>query len=913
LASAPRGLADLLARELVAFGAADARERSTGVSFSGSLAVAYRTCLWSRVANRVFLELGRFDVADAEAFYRAVRSIDWSQHLGPEATLACDFSGHHPSITHTHFGALKLKDAIVDSMRESHAWRPSVELDRPSVRVHAHANGTQVTVSLDLAGESLHRRGYRGAAGEAPLKENVAAGVLMRSGWPELAAQGVPFLDPMCGSGTFVIEAALIAADRAPGLDREYFGFLGWAGHDAELWRQVLDDARSRARAGLSDALSRGLRGALRGQDRDPTAVRNARGNADRAGMRDLVGFDVRSLKDAAPVPRTSPHDGGEHDAVEGAAQVDDGFADAEQPDEPAHDAAGDVSRVGAGFTASSAPGDPEQSDDDAPPSGAARIWAEAAARKGFAGAARAQESFATREPNRAAGVGAGDLAPAAESAGTSGADHAGGDLVRVAPGAGEDAAPVSRGAEAAGLVCTNPPYGVRLEDRETAKAVHRELGEVLRERFQGWNAAVLTGSPEFGLELGIRAHRTHTVWNGAIECRLLRMKIDTGSAREPGRLGKGEVVDLRNTPGAQMFANRLAKNLKKQQPWADRSGIFCYRLYDADMPEYAFAIDVYRTLAEASSADAAGPRAPTRGSLAPTPAGASSAAPVHRSTSQSSAAGAETLTWLYVQEYAAPSEIELEAVRRRRGEALSTLADVTGVDPDRIRIRTRRKTKRGDQYSKVQDRSDYHVVLEDGLKFLVNFDDYLDTGLFLDHRKTRARLRAAAAGKRFLNLFAYTCTASVYAAAGGAASTTSVDMSNTYLNWAQRNFELNGLGPDRNGLVQADCRVWLEDTAARSRERYDLVFIDPPTFSNSKRMEGVLDVDRDHPILIDGCARLLAPGGLIVFSTNSQRFRLDESMTRRYDVVDISTKTLPHDFERNPRIHRCFEVRAKA
>jgi 23S rRNA (guanine2445-N2)-methyltransferase / 23S rRNA (guanine2069-N7)-methyltransferase len=250
--------------------------------------------------------------------------------------------------------------------------------------------------------------------------------------------------------------------------------------------------------------------------------------------------------------------------------------------------------------------------------------------------------------------------------------------------------------------------------------------------------------------------------------------------------------------------------------------------------------------------------------------------------------------------------------VRRRRGEALSTLSDVTGVDPDRVRIRTRRKTKGGEQYTKVQDRSDYHVILEDGLRFLVNFDDYLDTGLFLDHRMTRARLRAAASGKRFLNLFAYTCTATVYAAAGGAASTTSVDMSNTYLNWAQRNFELNGLSPERNALVQADCRMWLQDDA-RNRERYDLIFIDPPTFSNSKRMEGVLDVERDHPALIDGCVRLLAPGGLVVFSTNSQRFKLDESLTHRYDVVDISTKTLPKDFERNPRIHRCFEVKARA
>lgn len=726
LASAPRGLADLLARELTALGATDARERSTGVTFSGDLSVAYRACLWSRVANRVFLELGRFEVADAEGFYRAAREIDWTAHLGPQATLACDFSGHHPAITHTHFGALKLKDAIVDSVRAERAWRPSVELEQPSVRVHAHAHGNNITVSLDLSGESLHRRGYRGAAGEAPLKENVAAGVLLRSGWPELAAaQGAEFLDPMCGSGTFVIEAALIAADRAPGLDRKYFGFLGWAGHDVDAWESLYEEARQRARVGAEAAVARGLEGAIRGQDRDFVAVRNARGNAERAGVQRLVGFEVRPLAEAKP-----------------------------------------------------------------------------------------------------------------------------------------------RGA-ATGLVCTNPPYGIRLEDRDTARAVHRELGAVLRERFQGWNAAVLTGAPELGLELGIRAHRTHTVWNGAIECRLLRMKVETGSAREPGRLGKGD-TNLRETAGAQMFANRLAKNLKKQQGWAERGGISCYRLYDADMPEYAFAIDMYRTVGEGDEAQ-----------------------------------------WLYVQEYAAPAEIELEAVRKRRGEALSTLSDVTGVDPDHVRVRTRRKNKRGEQYSKVQERAAYHVVVEDGLKFLVNFDDYLDTGLFLDHRTTRGRLRAAASGKRFLNLFAYTCTASVYAAAGGAVSTTSVDMSNTYLNWAQRNFELNGMGPERNGLIQADCRQWLQDVG-RGQERYDLIFIDPPTFSNSKRMEGVFDVERDHPEFIEGCVRLLAPGGLIVFSTNSQRFRLDESLTQRYDVRDISGKTLPKDFERNPRIHKCFEIRLK-
>ena len=758
MASSPRGLADLLARELVTFGAVGAKERSTGVAFSGDLRVAYRACLESRIANRVFLELGRFEVADAEAFYRAARGIDWSAHLAPGATLACDFSGRHPLINHTHFGALKLKDAIVDSLRDSTGSRPDIALDRPSVRVHAHANDAVITVSLDLSGESLHRRGYRGAAGEAPLKENVAAGMLMRCGWGEMAAAGAQFLDPMCGSGTLAIEAAMIAADIAPGLGRDYYGFLGWRGHDPQAWREVLDAAEARARtrgagsprsesvlpespwaraaarksaelaasaSGSTQSESTGTVPVIRGSDRDRAVIRVAQANADRAGVGRMVQFEVRALADAAP------------------------------------------------------------------------------------------------------------------------------------------ATPPVRG-----LLCVNPPYGVRLEDHDIALATHRELGKVLRERFQGWIAGVLIGSPELGMELGIRAYRTHALWNGALECRLLRLKIDAQSEREPGRFSKPD-ASLKDSPGAQMFGNRLAKNLKHLRSWVTQSDITCYRVYDADMPEYAFAIDIYRTLDPEQ-------------------------------------------TWLYVQEYAAPAEIELDAVRRRRNEALSVMPDVTGVPEERINVRTRRRNKRGEQYKKVDEQANFHYIIEGGLKFRVNFEDYLDTGLFLDHRITRSRLREAANGKRFLNLFAYTGTATVYAAAGGAASTTTVDMSRTYLDWAQRNLSLNGFHGSKHELVQADCRQWLEEASAANAQRYDLIFLDPPTFSNSKRMEGVLDIERDHGALIDACGRLLAPGGLLVFSTNAQKFKLDDAVMARYNVRDISGPTLPRDFERNPRIHRCFEIRAK-
>jgi 23S rRNA (guanine2445-N2)-methyltransferase / 23S rRNA (guanine2069-N7)-methyltransferase len=353
-------------------------------------------------------------------------------------------------------------------------------------------------------------------------------------------------------------------------------------------------------------------------------------------------------------------------------------------------------------------------------------------------------------------------------------------------------------------------------------------------------------------------------VWNGALECRLLRLRVDADSIREPGRLARPD-THTRESPGARMFANRLGKNLKRLRGWAEKTGVSCYRLYDADMPEYAFAIDIYRTIDP--------PQA-----------------------------------WLYVQEYAAPAEIELEAARRRRREALSVLPEVTGVPPERIRVRTRRRTKRGEQYDKLDEQANFHVVEEGGRRFRVNFDDYLDTGLFLDHRLTRTRLRDAAAGKRFLNLFAYTATATVYAAAGGAVSSTSVDLSRTYLDWARHNLTLNGVTEGRHVLVQADCREWLQH-ATRGRERYDLIFLDPPTFSNSKRMAGVLDIERDHPALIDACARLLAPDGLLLFSTNAQRFKLDPSLSARYRLTDISAATLPRDFERNPRIHRCFEL----
>jgi 23S rRNA (guanine2445-N2)-methyltransferase / 23S rRNA (guanine2069-N7)-methyltransferase len=368
---------------------------------------------------------------------------------------------------------------------------------------------------------------------------------------------------------------------------------------------------------------------------------------------------------------------------------------------------------------------------------------------------------------------------------------------------------------------------------------------------------------------LRLRAYRTHTFFNGPIECRLLRFHLDVSAVEpDPEQVRAARLETARARPGATMFGNRLRKNLERLEKWARRNDIACYRVYDADMPEYAFAVDVY----------------------------------------------GNDQRWIYVQEYAAPDTVAQEAARARRDEALSVIPQILGVPPERMQLRVRRRQKAGEQYEKVDSEAEFHVVREGRYRFLVNFSDYLDTGLFLDHRLTRARLGdMCAGGRRFLNLFAYTATATVHAVGGGAGSSTTVDMSRTYLDWAVRNMDLNGLRGPAHEFVQADCLTWLEAQSQSLRPPlYDVIFIDPPTHSRSKRMQREFDVQRDHGWLLATAARLLAPGGTLVFSNNFQKFRLDPALERDFAVEDITRATIPEDFARNSRIHVCFLLRAR-
>ena len=290
-ATAAKGLEPLVAEELRALGAAEVKEARGGASFEGSPALAYRACLWLRTANRVLMPVAKFPVADAEQLYTGIHKMPWEQDVSPDGTLAVDFNGTSPTITNTQFGAQKVKDAIVDRFRTKTGRRPSVDRARPDLLVNCHLHRDLMTVSIDLSGDSLHMRGYREASVAAPLKENLAAALLLKCGWPEIARQGGSFVDPLCGSGTLVIEAAMMAAEVAPGLLRDYWGFMGWLRHDQVLWERTLMEARERQNE------ARGQTPAMLGGDMDAKAILASQQNARRAGVAPLVRFEHKTLE----------------------------------------------------------------------------------------------------------------------------------------------------------------------------------------------------------------------------------------------------------------------------------------------------------------------------------------------------------------------------------------------------------------------------------------------------------------------------------------------------------------------------------------------------------------------------------------------------------------------------------------
>ncbi|EAR53651.1 hypothetical N6-adenine-specific DNA methylase [Photobacterium sp. SKA34] len=706
LAITSRGLENLLADELEQLGAQNIQVVHAGVRFKAEQATAYRCCLWTRISSRIIQVLSEFNVRDDMDLYLGATAINWMNYFDSNTRIVVDFNGTNREIRNSQYGAMKIKDAIVDRFTKADLRRPNIDRERPDLRIHMRLSGEKGILGLDMAGSGLHQRGYRSEAGKAPLRETHAAALVMKSGWtPDQA-----LLDPMCGSGTLVIEAAMIAAEIAPGLKRKRWGFESIKDFDQEAWLEIHAEATVKSRRGPAKVTTKFF-----GREMDRRVLAIARDNAGRAGVKNLIDFEY-----------------------------------------------GDVTQL------------------------------------------VRTEGFET------------------------------------------------------GIILCNPPYGERLGTTPELIALYKEFGNRLKLAFAGSVAAIYSGSNELLSCMRMRADKQFKLRNGALDCVLKTYLITAGSVQKEEGQFEGVVVQEEVAPD---FANRLKKNMTKLDKWAKREGIECYRIYDADLPNYNAAIDKYKD-------------------------------------------------YLIIQEYAAPKSVSEETARRRIMDVLRATIEVTGVESNKVILKVRERQKGKNQYQKLSSAERHMIVEEYGVELKVNLYDYLDTGLFLDHRITRRMLGQMATGKDFLNLFSYTGSATVHAAVGGAKTTTTVDMSNTYLRWAQENMELNNqIGPQHE-YVQADCLQWLQEVD----DTFDLIFIDPPTFSNSKRMKQTFDIQRDHIMLMENLKRMLRPDGQIVFSNNKRQFKMDLDKINELGLQakNISNKTLPMDFAKNKQIHNCWIITHK-
>lgn len=817
-ATCPKGLESLLFNELKDLKAESVKETVAGVAFSGDLTTAMRVCLYSRLASRVLLELVTFKCQDDSDLYLGAQGVSYEQYFAPDKTIAVTFNGTNSSIRNTQYGALRVKDAICDRFVACGLPRPNVQKRNPDIHVMATLKKGEVTISLDLSGQAQFWRHYQRTTGAAPLKENLAAAIVLRSGFD--GSQN--FIDPMCGSGTLLLEAAGIATDLAPGLKRVNFGFFNLKSftttttsttstsqtaelnelnglNGSQIWQQLIEQAKRKFQDGLERVKQAGIH--FYGFDSDEQVIAWAAENAEHAGLSDVISLQTSSLEQ---------------------------FAN---------------------------------------PCGSAPC-----------------------------------------------------------------------------VVVTNPPYGERMGNFNELIALYTTLGVKLRTLFTNGRAAVISSSPELLSCLRLSQDKSYRLFNGALECQLRVFALHAGAgaakgtasevvagaaasstvaaaagvgtaaagsaaASATGAAGESGVASAVSTAGAAHaegaagtgaevvvgvgpvatgagaaiavdFANRLRKNLKHLDKWAQREEISAYRVYDADLPEYNAVIDRYNQ-------------------------------------------------YYVVQEYQAPASIKPHVAQRRLLDMISATLSVTGAQGEQVIVKNRERQKGNAQYEKRDGALDYFMEVSEGpVHFRVNLHDYLDTGLFLDARPLRRLIRSLCAQKSFLNLFAYTCTASVMAALGGATRTCAVDMSRTYLDWGRENFKLNDIDlhasvvvdtavtphgeqeevrQSQHSFVQADCLAYLSTDQGM---RYDVIYIDPPTFSNSKRMEHSFDVQRDHVQLLANLTRHLHDGGVVIFCTNKRHFVLGEGLADYgFTVENITAATFDPDCARDKNLHSCFKL----
>tara|TARA_B100000767_G_C19771907_1_gene540497 strand:+ start:936 stop:3248 length:2313 start_codon:yes stop_codon:yes gene_type:complete len=760
IATCPKGLEHQLGLELLRLGAAEIQESVAACYFDADLAAAYEVCLWSRLANRVALVLLRNRIDSEQSLYETVTHLPWSDYFSPDKTLLVDFNGTSADIRDSRFGAKRVKDAINDSFLSSVNQRLVIDEERPDILVYGRLFNGRFTLALDLVGESLHQRGYRSRGGMAPLKENLAAAILLQSDWPAICEAGGSFVDPMCGSGTLLIEAALMAANIPPTFLRTR-GLVGnghWcltelSNFDQDVWQETLSRQSLAAEEGCKQQSI-----TLLGFDIDSRTVALANENITLAGLADWLSVEISSV------------------------------AELSLPD---------------------------------------------------------------------------DLQP--------------------------------------GLLVVNPPYGERLGEVDELVPVYQQLGRLLKQSCMGWQASVFTGNKDLGWQTGLRSWRQHKLYNGAIACQVQRYRVDEKSiAVDLTDRGKKVLTIDDLSDNAKMLANRLIKNRRRLKPWLKQQKNACFRVYDADLPEYALAIDCYVALEKlaADANDDQGPYpvknrgvSPYKNIPSPLPKRMPLALPEMH---------------IHLQEYAAPATIDAGLARKRVKDAVAAVSAVFECPLERIYLKRRERQRGNSQYQKTDAQDSALVVSEHGHLLKINLQRYLDSGLFLDHRPVRVLIADEVADKRFLNLFSYTCSASVYAAKAGASQSLSIDMSNNYLNWARHNFALNDVDVNQHQLLRADCSEWLKTAT----DMFDCILLDPPSFSNSKRMEHTLDISRDHVDLIQLAMRRLTAKGSLYFSNNKRGFKLSVELSSQYLIDDLTRVTLDPDFDRGRPAHQCWRLK---
>jgi 23S rRNA (guanine2445-N2)-methyltransferase / 23S rRNA (guanine2069-N7)-methyltransferase len=654
------------------------------------------------------LKLGEGEAQNKDQLFKAASSIDWLEHFTSETTFAIDFVGYSEEIRNSQFGGLTIKDAIVDQFREQGFERPNVDKKSPQISFQARLLRDQVSIYLDFSGRGLFQRGYREHSGAAPLKENLAAALIIRSGW--LADTSKPLVDPMCGSGTILIEAVAMATKQAPSIGRASWGFESWLKHDETIWQDQLNKAINDSATSLEQAKISSLR--VFGVDIDAGVLKTAQQNTRNANVQRFIEFKCQN----------------------------------------------------------------------------------------------------TNDMNNVYGQ--------------------------------------------AGTILFNPPYGERIGELPELVENFVLFGQKLKSQFVDWRVAILTANVELLGMLKLSSFKRYKFKNGPLDCQLALYNVDEKQLAKDAVNPESSFAEEDSA-----FANRLKKNRKSLKGWLKSNQIDCYRLYDADIPEYNVAIDIYGD-------------------------------------------------YLVIQEYAAPKTIDEKKATKRLQEVIYWAPKVLGIPTDKVVLKTRAKQKGKNQYQRVDKSKQSITMNEHGALFKINLWDYLDTGLFLDHRKTRQIVAKKSKNKSLLNLFAYTGSVSVQAALHGASSITTVDMSNTYLNWAQDNFALNKLNGHKYQFIQADCLDWLK----KNTTAFDIVFIDPPTFSNSKRMEDSFDVQRDHVALITDALKSLADGGEIFFTNNKRNFKMDfDAMAALgLQAQAMSDVTRDKDFARNKHIHNSWSITRK-